>query len=178
MQMPRSATTDRRADLLGIACSAGCAVHCATLPAIATVAPAMGLSWLAGSLVHQIAAVVCCLLVAKAILPAWRRHRDQFVAVCVSSGLVLLLLAAFVLPDPCCEPTSVFGWFGVPLLSVSQIESWLGGGITDSLLFAQPYLTPIGGVLLIAAHVMNLDLVRRQERRSCGVPCCLPSTGC
>lgn len=156
---------DRQADLLGIACSAGCAVHCAAMPLIASAAPAIGLSWLAGSLFHQIVAGLCCYFVIKAIVPRWRSHRNRAVALCAGFGLSLLVLAAFVLPDPCCEPTSILGWIGLPLLTVAQLESMIGATLAQQLLLIQPYLTPIGGVLLVAAHVMNLDLARVRDHQ-------------
>jgi hypothetical protein len=176
--MAHTAAPTQRADLLGIACSAGCALHCAAMPVLATAAPALGMGWFSGSLVHQVIAVVCCVLVVRAILPVWRQHRDRLVAFCVGFGLTLLVLAAFVLPDPCCQPTSIFGWFGLPLLGVEHLQLGLGNSITEGLLIAQPYMTPIGGVLLIAAHVMNLDLGRRQNGGHCAVGGCLGSSGC
>ncbi len=172
------ARPNQSADLLGIACSAGCAVHCAAMPVVATAAPSLGFAWLAGSLVHQVAAIMCGVFVYKAIVPAWRRHRDRVVIGCVAGGLVLLMLAAFVLPDPCCEPTSVFGWFGLPLLTVTQLQWLLGSGSANVLLMVQPYLTPIGGILLIVAHVMNLDLVRRESRGMCKSTGCLQTSSC
>jgi hypothetical protein len=160
--------------MFGIACSAGCAVHCAAMPVIASAAPALGLGPLAGSLVHQIVAAMCCFFVAKAIVPRWRLHRDALVAVCVGLGLSLLMLAAFILPDPCCQPSSIFGSIGFPLLSVAQLELSLGQALAQQVLLAQPYMTPIGGVLLIAAHVMNLDLVRRRaSHQACATKGCL-----
>lgn len=176
--MTRPANCTQRADLLGIACSAGCAVHCAAMPLVATAAPTLGLGWLSGSLVHQIVALVCLFFVFKAILPGWRQHQDRLVAACVCLGLSLLLLAAFVLPDPCCEPTSVFGWFGLPVLSVGDLQRFCGDLTSQGLPWVQPYLTPVGGVLLIAAHLTNFDLVRRQANCHRLVGHCLPSRAC
>ncbi len=137
------------------------------MPVVVALAPAVGLSWLAGSLVHQAVAILCCLMVAKAILPAWRRHRDRWVLACAAAGVGLLIAAAFVLPDPCCEPTSVFGWFGLPILGVADLQRWLGDDLARRVLWVQPYLTPMGGAMLIVAHLMNLDLVRRAQHHRC-----------
>ena len=49
----------QRSDLLGIACSTGCALHCAAMPVVASVAPSLGWGWLSGSLVHQLFAMLC-----------------------------------------------------------------------------------------------------------------------
>ena len=168
----------RSSDVAGIACSAGCAAHCAVIPVLASLAPTIGLGWLAGSLVHQLVALICCFLVARAILPAWRHHRDRLVAVFAVTGLSLILVAAFVLPDPCCEPASLIGWFGLPLLSVGQLNAMLGESLSQGILSMQPYITPMGGLLLIVAHLVNLDLGRRSAHAE--IPICLSSTseGC
>lgn len=159
----------QRIDHCGIALSVGCAVHCATTPALMAVVPVLGVGgWLASPLVHQIAAVLCCVLVAKSILPAWRWHRDSAVGACVLGGIALLLIAAFVIPDPCCQSPVALGWFGRSLMTIESTRQWLGVAVSHHLLRVQPFLTPIGGMLLIAAHVSNLDLVRRHHRHRCG----------
>ena len=180
IEMSHSAIpNDQRSDVLGIVCSAGCAAHCAAMPVVASAAPMVGMGWLAGSLVHQIVAALCCFFVVKAIIPGWRRHQDRMIAFCVGLGLSLLLLSAFIFPDPCCEPTSILGgWIGIPVLSVGQLELWIGQVSTRYVLLIQPYMTPIGGVLLIAAHLMNLDWMRRYSRPACEARGCLQSSGC
>lgn len=170
----KSLTARPRTDVAGIACSVGCAIHCAAVPVLASMAPTIGTGWMAGSIVHQLVALICCVLVVRAILPAWRQHRDNLVAVAAGLGLTLLMLAAFVLPDPCCEPTKVMGWLGVPILGVNDLNVLFGSSIAAKVLSLQPYITPAGGLLLIVAHLINFDLGRRLERARVAV--CLPSS--
>lgn len=170
----KTLTARPRTDVAGIACSVGCAIHCAAVPVLASMAPTLGTGWMAGSIVHQFVALICCVLVVRAILPAWRQHRDNLVAVFAGLGLMLVLLAAFVLPDPCCEPTKVMGWLGVPILSVSDLNVLFGSSIAETVLWVQPYITPAGGLFLVIAHLINFDLGRRHERAQVSV--CLTSS--
>lgn len=198
-----------RADVWGVFCSVGCAIHCAATPVLISTLPSFSsLAWLADPLFHQFVAVICGVLVARAIIPAWKKHRSDRVAILAISGLSLLFLAAFVLPDDCCNHVSGFAVTGVPaaenelaeptdspfrLVSVASSsptagatsaistpipcdsnlnsEAWGGTLLSDHSLFeavgyipgqailkAQPYLSPLGGVLLILAHVLNIRL--------------------
>lgn len=92
------------ADRWGILCSASCAIHCAITPLLLVALPTIpALSFLADPLVHQVAAVVCVALVIEAILPRWHYHRNWLVVTLANSGLAMLLISAFLLPDQCCQ---------------------------------------------------------------------------
>lgn len=184
------ATTSLRTDVLAVVCSVGCAIHCAATPILLAVLPsATGLRWLANPLFHQIVAIVCAILVLRAIVPGWVKHRSQSVASLAAIGLSLLVLSAFVLPDGCCltqsaangaaqsvstiETASVFD-LNPPLLTQTQLLSLFGTGITSTILEIQPMLTPIGGVFLILAHVINIGLTTGLGRSSrCSKSGCL-----
>ncbi len=266
--IPRGSRVSRgsRADVLGVACSLACAVHCAATPVLLSVLPGLAsLRWLADPLFHQAVAVVCAVLVARAMLPGWRVHRKRSVAVLAISGVSALFAAAFVLPSPCCEhyvlspnvtqtvitsdlrseslrsqflqsgalasvdsqpwgtlrfvstqsafkmvsnqssnepmrdavePMTAdpfgrsarrngeriveagFGSQGVstsqpvstwsrPLLTQADLLATVGPQAAQGLLTAQTYLSPLGGVLLLVAHLLNMRL------RCCGVTACL-----
>jgi hypothetical protein len=133
---------------------------------------------------HQIAAIICVSLVSISIWPAFHRHRDYRVLGLSTTGLALILGAAFLLPDSCCSTES-----GSPRIAftstnshdhsghdhsghdhsghdhTSGIASTLESGANDiafsgmgTAVFAkvQPWMTPVGGLLLIAAHFLNL----------------------
>ncbi len=157
--------------------SIGCAVHCAVTPILLSFAPMIGLSaiggmsWLASPVVHQLAAVVCCILMAKALAPRWKEKIDGLTMTMAISGMALLLMAAFILPDPCCPPNQVLSWLGAPLLSVSALQGFLGNAVAHYIVSSQPFLTPIGGLILVAAHAMNLDSIRRQTKATCHAAC-------
>ncbi len=255
-----------RLDWLGVLCSFGCAVHCAAMPLVLATLPTLtSLKWLADPLFHQVVAVVCGILVARAILPGYRTHRDRRVLAAAGIGLSLLFIAAFILPDACCSNlhvydsplsdsdkftenrfTEKFGrladsksdaelpkfvlissngvtsgrfgsideqceicesqtsqvghpsrtelsrqeraggssasanrlvaceldacshstTYGRPLLSAVELASHVGTSGAETLIKTQPYLSPLGGLFLIAAHVLNIRL------RVCGRPKC------
>ncbi len=246
-----------RLDWFGVLCSFGCAIHCAAMPLLIATLPSLtSIQWLADPLFHQVVAVLCGVLVVRAILPGFQVHRDQRVVALAGIGMALLFVAAFVLPDACCSgisntanlessaPTTATAkietsyisskiasskivlvsvresWaakFGTvdnratedhcvtcthdhnheatcdhnltgghlksgaceeaacehpstlsrPLLSAVELESRLGPALAHPLIAAQPYLSPLGGVFLILAHVLNIRL------RGCNrVHCC------
>lgn len=172
-------------DRLGIFASAACAVHCAATPILVAVLPTLKLTeWMADPQFHQIFAVVCCGLVALAIAPAVWRFRDFRLLSLASTGLGLILTAAFVLPDACCTTSDS--------TSHAHVHSHAGhdpdhhhhdehDGAQESesptvlmagLGMAQPWMTPLGGLLLIVAHGLNM---RRRGHRCSGSH---PHDGC
>jgi hypothetical protein len=211
-----------RLDWLGVLCSFGCAVHCAAMPILVSTLPSLtSLRWFSDPLFHQFVAVLCGVLVARAIVPGYRTYRDSRVVTSAGVGLGLLFIAAFILPNTCCSdaahlhtgfevvqrshkivlvsstsansasPSTQFGRFsqqdqqGVnksetcesgncshaatfsrSLLTAVELEGQLGATAAQTLIKSQPYLSPIGGLFLIVAHVMNIRL--RCCRRS---PC-------
>jgi hypothetical protein len=185
---------------------------------VATLPSLTSLRWLADPLFHQAVAVLCAVLVSRAIVPGYRKHRDSRVITLAGFGLGLLFIAAFILPDACCSNanplptgserlssktvgqgvrirlvsvTSATKFAGLqdkpiaadialgemgncphtatlsrPLLTAWELEEHLGSNTAQTLIQAQPFLSPIGGLFLIFAHVMNIRL--RCCRRS---PC-------
>lgn len=177
-------------DNLGIAASALCAVHCAATPILLACLPTLQFTgWMASPQFHQIAAIICVALVSISIFPAFHRHRDYRILGLSTTGLLLILGAAFLLPDNCCssgncivsEPSgeSLHDHAGhdhaghdhadsSPMPSRSS-ESELaiagfGGAYWTTV---QPWMTPVGGMLLIAAHFFNL----RRGFRVCQTRC-------
>jgi hypothetical protein len=175
-------------DRLGIAASALCAVHCAATPILLACLPTLQFTeWMASPEFHQIAAILCVSLVSISIWPAFHRHRDYRVLGLSTTGLALILAAAFLLPDSCCSTESGTPRFafastgshdhhdhsdhghvghdhaghdhssGDPSTSESGVSELAFAGM-GSAVFAkvQPWMTPLGGLLLIAAHFLNL----------------------
>ncbi len=179
-------------DRLGIAASALCAVHCAATPILLACLPTLQFTeWMASPEFHQIAAMVCVSLVFISIWPAFHRYRDYRVLGLSTSGLALILAAAFLLPDSCCSSccSTESGTPGFSFASTSPQDhhdhsdhdhaghdhaghyltsgnastsesagSELAFAGMGSAVFAkiQPWMTPLGGLLLIAAHFLNL----------------------
>lgn len=179
-------------DRLGIFVSAACAVHCAATPILLAALPTLKITeWMANPIVHPIVAVVCCALVALAILPGAVRWRDLRLLSLTSAGLGLILTAAFAMPEPCCVPDA-----SKPLAhadrtanahvlssgtlqdhshhnhthhdhahaeaaSTSSESSGQPIVVMAGMGQLQPWMTPLGGVLLMMAHGLNISRRRR-----------------
>lgn len=157
-------------DRLGIIASVTCAIHCAATPILLAFLPALKLTeWMANPRFHQIAAVVCVGMVSIAIWPAFRRFRDYRVLWLSTAGLGLLIAAAFFLPDECCTPAAAGSLSTDPHAghnhptnsshshdhAAASIST--GSMINPELLASlQPWMTPIGGLMLVVAHCLNL----------------------
>ncbi len=173
---------NRWKDSLGIIASVICAIHCAATPILLALLPTLTFTeWMSSPRFHQIAAVVCVGMVSLAIWPAFRRFRDYSVLSLSTAGLGLLLAAAFFLPDECCSHSiaSVSGSVargqhvdpsdvshGQPLLASLKHAShdapltvFTASVVSPELIaIVQPWMTPLGGLLLVIAHGLNLRL--------------------
>jgi len=157
-------------DRLGILASVTCAIHCAATPILLAFLPALKLTeWMASPRFHQFAAIVCVGVVSIAIWPAFRRFRDYRVLSLSTAGLGLLIAAAFFLPDECCTPavastlsTDSHAGHNHPTTSGHSHDHAAAtistGSIVNPELLAtlQPWMTPLGGLMLVVAHCLNL----------------------
>ncbi len=191
--------TDQQADFLGVLCSAGCAVHCAATPVLVSVLPSVSsLKLLTAPLFHQAVALVCAVIVARAIFPKWSQHRSHSVLLLAVGGLGLVFLDAFWASPNCCEfhtdaslaynsrATNPAAWLGQsgsviiePAAAGVAIDPRHPLSLAENGLFSanpripwllaklQIFLSPLGGLLLILAHILNIRL-----------NCCLGSTVC
>ena len=89
-------------DMLGIAASVLCAIHCAAMPFVVSFLPLLGLSFLADPSFHKWMVGVCLVLALLAFVPGWRRHNRLQPAIIGVCGLALISFAAFAGPDECC----------------------------------------------------------------------------
>ena len=173
-------------DRLGIIASVTCAIHCAATPILLAFLPALKLTeWMASPRFHQLAAVVCVGMVSIAIWPAFRRFRDYRVLSLSTAGLGLLIAAAFFLPDECCTP-AVAGSLSTGSHAGHHHPSTSGqtndhvshdhaaatistGSIVNPELLAtlQPWMTPLGGLMLVVAHCLNLHRLSCKNIRCC-----------
>lgn len=188
-----SATSGQRtdwADGVGLIASIGCAIHCAAMPFVVAYLPALGLSFLAEEAFHKWMAVGCFVIALAAFIPGLRKH-GRFTPVTIGGiGLAMISVAAFGFAGECCAACRIHETrvvsnvaatcteAGCPFcesenLSASTINartasanqteslqttsSWVGG-------FA-PWLTPLGGLVLVSAHLLN-------RRYGCLCGCC------
>ncbi len=166
---------NRWKDTLGIVASVACAVHCAATPILIAFLPALTFTeWMANPRFHQVAAVVCVGMVALAIWPAFMRFRDYRVLSLSSAGVGLIIAAAFFLPDKCCShlhatasvtlPHTDHNHAAVGLAAHSHSSDQAAENETvfaslaspELIAIVQPWMTPLGGLLLVAAHGLNL----------------------
>ena len=134
-------------DFAGVTASLACAIHCAAMPLVIAYLPALGLSWMAEEGFHKWMAAICVVLALGAFLPGWRKHGRPSPVICGVVGLVLLMSAAFVL-----EPLGL----GCANCASCQTACELPG---QSYFFGTKliatWVTPIGGLLLVVAHLLN-----------------------
>ncbi len=168
-------------DVIGVVASIACAIHCAVMPLIVGFLPAMGLSFLADDSFHKVMVGVCSLLAVSAFIPGLRRHGRRLPIIVAIVGLVMISIAAFALEDECCSSCEL-------TTSTSATEVQLGAEaccedciaepgkpivasvqpkITDTSITSSffPWITPLGGLLLVTAHLTN-------RRFSCLCGCC------
>ena len=180
---------NRWKDTLGIIASVACAVHCAATPLLLAFLPALTFTeWMASPRFHQVAAGICVGMVALAIWPAFMRFRDYRVLSLSGAGLGLIIAAAFFMPDECCSHSLATASnngsnvvhshpAGDHLSDVHIAHNHAAerpGTVLASMaspeLMAtiQPWMTPLGGLLLVVAHGLNL---RRRVCTRSGCKC-------
>jgi len=178
-------------DLLGMVASIGCAIHCAAMPFVIAYLPALGLSFLADEAFHKWMALVCFLIAIVAFIPGIRKHGNWTPISIAALGLVFITFAAFGLAGQCCascaSTEASTGAHGSVLAveceqcdqcehchSETNIESTGASSIDvpttpapekDMLATLAPWITPFGGLLLVAAHLLN-------RRYGCLCGCC------
>ena len=163
----------RWADWAGMIASIGCAIHCAAMPLVLAYLPTLGLGWLASGGFQRWMAVICFGLAAAAFLPGWRKHKSFVPAIWDGLGLFLLTTAAFGLEDGCCASCADNDQVAAaavdsecPSCRACELES---SSTTLSVASVIPFVTPLGGLLLVVGHIVN-------HRKSCkcqGETCCL-----
>ena len=171
-------------DWLGMAASIGCAIHCAAMPFVIAYLPALGLSFLADEAFHKWMAVGCFVIALFAFVPGIRKHGRLAPVLVGSVGLVLISVAAFGLAGECCPSCdstpatvaaaadadgctdascphcvseNVAASSSVDVVSPGRAPAWV-----DRI---APWLTPVGGIVLVSAHLLN-------RRYGCLCGCC------
>jgi hypothetical protein len=164
-------------DCLGTCASLACAVHCAAMPFVIGFLPAMGLTWLAGEGPHRWMAGICLVFALAAFAPAYRRHRRLAPALVGATGVFFLFWSAFGMPHNCCAHctedaspvadtvnsiTDVRAEERCPHCtaaecthSAAEEQSYFASESSPYVAPLAPWLTPLGGVLLVVGHLTN-----------------------
>ena len=175
-------------DWLGIVASVGCAIHCAAMPFVIAYLPALGLSFLADESFHRWMALTCFFIALIAFIPGLLKHGSWIPVSAGVVGLVLITVAAFGLTGDCCpscvgETIISAGPETEPACCETKCEhcetTQPGADAEDTYMSVEtstlesgswltqfaPWITPTGGVLLVAAHLLN-------RRYGCLCKCC------
>ena len=159
-----------RADLVGVICSATCAVHCLATPLVIAFLPALSIAGypigvaLESPWIHQAVATVGVSLACISILPFALRRRYWGRLACMLTAVSLLLLSAVATPSDCCG-----------LLFLLSQERTLDLGIGPSNLQTAFSLFPLmGGCLLAFVHGLNIASRRKEAAMEGSAEvCCL-----
>jgi len=95
--LPNRRTSAHLADRIGAAASFLCALHCAALPLVLGVLPALGLGFLADHMFERIFIACATGFALTVVLYAYRRHRDPRALALLVPGLLLLWTGGFLL---------------------------------------------------------------------------------
>ncbi|MFN3190020.1 MAG: MerC domain-containing protein [Aureliella sp.] len=176
-------------DWLGVVASVACAIHCAAMPFVITFLPMLGLSFLADESFHKVMVGVCTVLALLAFVPGWRVHKKWLPAGIAMVGLTMIGAAAFALEDSCAcctlpQEAVAAGSEDVPVAAAACTdehcehcaakakaaeEAVVSSEAPQLLAGFTPWITPLGGLLLVAAHLVN-------RRFSCRCDCCPTET--
>ncbi|MEM8734883.1 MAG: MerC domain-containing protein [Planctomycetota bacterium] len=179
-------------DWLGVVASVACAIHCAAMPFVITFLPMLGLSFLADEAFHKVMVGVCTALALLAFVPGWRVHRRWLPAGIAMAGLTMIGAAAFALEDTCAcctlpQEAAVVESEQAPVAATACTDEHCEhcaakakaseaaeteaaeAGQPQLLAGITPWVTPLGGLLLVAAHLVN-------RRFSCRCGCCPTET--
>ncbi|MEL7497628.1 MAG: MerC domain-containing protein [Planctomycetota bacterium] len=178
-------------DWLGVTASIGCAIHCAAMPFVIAYLPALGLSFLAVEAFHKWMALFCFLIAIAAFIPGLRTHQNWLPVSIGAFGLGLITFAAFGLAGECCPSCSAAMDPGSSATSAAHADegcehcdqcaaceesqehlttvSDLRTTSTSWLAMLGPWITPLGGLVLVTAHLLN-------RRLACLCGCCQPSS--
>ena len=183
--VPSASTTTRAAmsDWVGVLASVGCAIHCAAMPFVVSFLPMLGLSFLADESFHQVMMVVCLLIAVATFVPGRRRHRRWMPIAIASVGLTLIATAAFAFEGECCATCApVAGRASIEdgELVATQTTAFYADACCEHCVVveqAEPptiaavtlpatsswlwLITPLGGMLLVTAHLTNRYFVCR-----------------
>ncbi|MEM6689041.1 MAG: MerC domain-containing protein [Planctomycetota bacterium] len=174
-------------DWVGVVASIACAIHCAAMPFVVMALPALGLSFLADESFHKVMVFVCSLLAIAAFVPGFRNHGRKLPLAVGIVGLMLISTAAFAVEDTCCPNCVADGEItelslvSDPALPPGEVVTCSEGccivEATATEIKSEPaeqpvllagfssWITPIGGVFLVIAHLTN-------HRFNCRCGCC------
>ncbi len=158
-------------DRVGLVVSGLCMVHCAALPVLLAFAPSVAGTFFGGEHAHSWFAGISLVIAIGAFLPSFLQHRHCGVLALALIGLSAIGEAA--INNQCCQVSA-----SCPLCATGQECSATAHAVgsdareprapqSATAMFAstwRQWQTPIGGVFLVVAHLLNA----RFRRQCCG----------
>lgn len=105
------------ADVLGMATSALCLVHCLAMPVLLALLPAVG--WAGDERMHALLVGVALLAALVSMVPGYATHRRKGVLLAGGTGLACLAIAAFVI-----GPRYGHGWETAASVAGAALLGW------------------------------------------------------
>jgi hypothetical protein len=106
-------------DFVGFSASLLCAVHCAALPFLLTLAPLAGLQFLKNPWVEYTLILISFGIASYALIPGYRQHhRKPLALLIVCLGFLLIGTARFI------EPEAVLTSSGAVLIAIAHLVNW------------------------------------------------------
>ncbi|QDV12635.1 MerC mercury resistance protein [Rosistilla oblonga] len=176
--VPTTATSAWK-DWIGIVASVACAIHCAAMPFVIAFLPALGLSFLADEAFHKWMALACFVIALAAFVPGWRKHRRLTPAVIAFMGITVITSAAFGMTGDCCASCETATAAATACTDAccshcatdaTQQANLVAANTTNANIlnvptWLIPWVTPLGGCLLVCGHLLN-------RRYGCRCGCC------
>lgn len=174
MAKPMKESPNRWLDFCGLAASIGCAIHCAMMPLVIAYLPSLGLSWFADEAFHFWMAIACFVIAFFSFVPGFRRHRNPVPLLLGMIGIGVLFghsslgceccsdennNTSLSQPEPCpyCSNSEDANQRNFPEVDISSTKNsrTTKPELPVWLIPLSPWLPPIGGLFLIAAHLVN-----------------------
>ncbi|WKN44169.1 MerC domain-containing protein [Tunicatimonas pelagia] len=106
-------------DFVGFSASLLCALHCAALPFLLTLAPLAGLQFLRNPWIEYTLILISFCIACYALIPGYRRyHRKPLALILVLLGFLLIGSGRFL------EPESVLTSSGAVLVAIAHLVNW------------------------------------------------------
>ena len=167
-----SALVIDRADRWGLFVSSLCVLHCLVLPAVISSIPLIVVTKSSTTPLLQITAFsLSSLLAIRAVVPGYRLHRSGSVASLAIAGVALQMGSAWMQSCPCSSLPSTVHAADCPCrescgLRASECKYVLTTTPAVSpAFFSMAWMSPIGAILLLIAHLRNWQL--RKTHKLC-----------
>ena len=153
-----------RADRCGLFFSGLCLLHCLVLPTVISSIPLFVVTESSATPLLQIAAFsLSSLLAISAVSAGFRIHRSYSVFTLAIAGVALQLGSAWIGACECATASSVVHAVDCPCRELcgwmaSECQYVATTTVVSSAFFSTAWMSPIGAILLVIAHLRNWQL--------------------